>query len=117
MTPSLMMHVFIHTVEYKSPSPLFNLLSHYPMNVLKLLPFKSISSMVSLLPVDSYHASVITKYKSNMQVQKQYKIHDNNTANPSAKLTETLCVNPYIVQPHWKSCIRKQSTTLVSIIR
>ena len=51
-----------------------------------------------------------------MQVQKNYKIHNNNPVHPSAKLTQTICVNPYILQPQWKYCIIKQAMTGVSII-
>ena len=65
------------------------------------------SQMGSFIPVDSYQASVITKYNTKIQVQKKYNIHNNNPINPSAKLKQTMYVNPYIVQPHWNSCIRK----------
>ena len=51
-----------------------------------------------------------------MQVHKKYKIHNETTVNTSAEHTQTMCVNPDIVQPHWKSCLRKQATTLASII-
>ena len=72
--------------------------------------------MGSCIPIDSYQASVSTKYDTNMQVQKKYKIHNNNPVNSSEKLTQTMCVNPYIVQPHWKSCLRKHAMTVASII-
>ena len=71
------------------------------MNILKLLPYKYISSMGSCIPVDSYHDSVSKKYDTKMQVQKKYKIKYNNTVNPSAKLTQLIYVNPYILQLHW----------------
>ena len=51
-----------------------------------------------------------------MQVQKKNNIHNNNPVNPSAKLTQIMCVNPDIVQPHWNDCLRKQVMTLASII-
>ena len=86
------------------------------MNILKLLPYKYSSSIGSCIPVASYHDSVITKYNTKMQVQTNYKIHNNKTVNSSEKLTQTMCVNPYIVQPHWKYCLRKQAMIVASII-
>ena len=73
--------------------------------------------MGSCIHNDSYQDSVSTKYNTKIQVHKTYKIHNNNPIYPSAKLTLTMCVNPYIVQPHWKSCIRKQVMKVSSIIR
>ena len=72
--------------------------------------------MGSCISVHSHKASVSTKYNTNMQAQKKYKIHNNNAVNPSAKLTQIMYLNPDIVQPHWKSCLRKQAMTLASII-
>ena len=40
---------------------------------------------------------------TNMQAPKKYNIHNNNAVNLSAKLTQTMCVNPDIVKFHWKS--------------
>ena len=51
-----------------------------------------------------------------MQVQKEYNIHNNIAVNPSEKLTQSMCVNPDIVQTHWMSCLRKQDMTVVAII-
>ena len=72
--------------------------------------------MGSCISVDSYQASVSKKYNTNMQVQKKYNIHNNNPVKQSSKLTQTMCVNPGIVQPHWKYCLRKQVMTVASII-
>ena len=72
--------------------------------------------MGSCIPVDSNQSSVSTKYNTKMQLQKKLNIHNNNPINPSAKLTQTMCSNPYIVQYHWKSCLRKQVMTVASII-
>ena len=63
--------------------------------------------MGSCIPVDLYKDSVNKHYNTKIQVQKMYKIHNNNPINPSAKLTQTICVNPYIVQPHWRYCLSK----------
>ena len=70
MTPAVIVYGFIYTVVYCSPSPLFNLVSHYPMNILKLMSYLYSSSMGSFVPVDLYHATVSTKYIIKMQVQK-----------------------------------------------
>ena len=51
-----------------------------------------------------------------MQVHKKYKIHNNNPVNSSEKLTQTMCVNPDTVQPHWKSYLRKKVKTVDPII-
>ena len=72
--------------------------------------------MVSCIPVDLCQASVSTKYNTNIQVQKKYKVHNNNHVNPSAKITQTMCVIPYIVQTNCKYCLRKQAMTVASII-
>ena len=72
-------------------------MSDYPMNNIKLLPYIYSSSMVSFIYVDSFQASISNMYNTNMQVQKKYNIHNKIPVNPSAKLTQTMCVNPYIV--------------------
>ena len=72
--------------------------------------------MGSCISVYSYHASVSKKYNTNMQVQKNYNIHNKNPVNPSSKLTQKMCVNPDKVQPHWKYCLRKQVMTVATII-
>ena len=33
-------------------------------------------------PVDSYQDSIITKYNTNMQVQKKYNMHNNSRCGP-----------------------------------
>ena len=63
------------------------------MNILKLLPYIYSSSMGSFISVDSYQTSVSTKYNTKIQAQKNYNIHNNNPVNPSAKLTQIMCVN------------------------
>ena len=72
--------------------------------------------MGSCISVDSYQASVSKKYNTNMQVQKKYNIHNNSPVIPSAKLTQTMCVNTDIFQPHWKYCLGKQVMAVASII-
>ena len=86
-----MVYVFIYTVVYPPPSPLHNCLSQYPINILKLMPYKYSSYIGSFLPVDSYQDSVSTKYSTKMQVQKKYYIHNNNTVNASVKLKQKMC--------------------------
>ena len=54
----------------------------------------------SFAAVTYYYASVSTKDIFKYANQEHYKLHNNNTINPSAKLTQTMCVNLYIVQPH-----------------
>ena len=73
--------------------------------------------MGSCISVYSYQAPVSKKYNTNMQVQKNYNIHNNNPVHPSAKLTQTMCVNTDIFQPHWKYFLEKQVMTVASIIR
>ena len=68
LTPAVMVYVFIYKVVYCSPCPLSNFLSHYPINILKLMPYIYSSSMGAYIPVDSYQAVVSTKYNTNMQV-------------------------------------------------
>ena len=68
------------------------------------------------IPVHSYQYLIITKYNTKMQVQKKYNIHNNNPVIPSAKLTQTMCVNTDIFQPHWKYCLGKQVMAVASII-
>ena len=111
-----MLYVFIVTVVYCSTSPLSNLLSNYTMYILKLLPCICSSPMVSCIPIHSYLVSVSTKYNTKMQVQKKHKIHNNNTVKPSTKITQRIFLITDIVQPHWKSCLRKQATKLSTII-
>ena len=111
-----MVYVFIYIVVYCSPSPLSNFLSNYPIKIIKLLPYIYSLSMGSCIYIDSCQASVSTKYNTKIQLQKKYNIHNNNPVNTSAKLTQTMCVNPYIVKPQWKSCLRKQVMTVASII-
>ena len=71
---------------------------------------------IGLTHVDSYQASVSTNYNTKMQVQKHYKIHNKNPENPSANLTQTMCVNPYIFQRNWKSYQGKQVMAVSPII-
>ena len=72
--------------------------------------------MGSCISIDSYQASVSKNYNTKMQVQKKYNIHNNNPVIPSAKLTQTMCVNTYIFQPLWKYFLGKQVMTVASII-
>ena len=68
MTPDVMLYVFIYTVVYCLSSPLLNFLFHFPINILDPLPCIYSSSMGSYITIDSYHASVSTKYNTKMQV-------------------------------------------------
>ena len=116
LAPAIMVYVFIYVVIYCSPSPISKRLPRYPMHMLKLLTYKYITSMISCPPVDWYQASLITKYNTRMQVQKNYIIHNNNPGNTLKNLTQKMCVNPYIVQFHCDYCLIKQVMTSVSII-
>ena len=73
--------------------------------------------MGSCIPIDSYQASVSSKCNTKMKILKKYKIHNNNTLHPSETITQSMCVIPDIVQPHCKSCLRKQAMTAASLIR
>ena len=56
--------------------------------------------------VDSYKALVSAKHNTKIQVHKKYIINDTNQGNHSAKFTQNMCVNPYILQITWKACLR-----------
>ena len=68
LTPVVIGYFFIHTVLYCSTSPMSNFLSHYLMNILKLLTCIYSSPMGLCIPVDSYQASVSWKYNTKMHV-------------------------------------------------